>query len=75
MFSKAINRSLNAQVLHLNHIYHYRGLCYFQLKDYDSAERDFQEAIRISDDKSKVQFYNSLGKCKVEMGTYDPTYL
>ena len=39
------------------------------------AEKDFQEAISISDDKSKIQFYNSLGKCKVEMSVYDKTYL
>ena len=61
--------------MHLNQLYHYRGLCYFRLENYESAEKDFQEAISISDDRSKVQFYNSLGKCKVAMGSEDPTYL
>lgn len=49
-----------------------RGLCYFKLKQYDFAEKDFQEAILISDDKSKIIFYNSLGKCKMAMAQKDP---
>lgn len=37
-----------------------------KLKRYDRAERDFQQAISMSDDKAKIELYNSLGKCKLE---------
>lgn len=42
VFTQAISKSSSAQILHLNHIYHLRGLCEFKLKNYDKAERDFQ---------------------------------
>ncbi len=57
---------------HINQLYHMRGLCYFKLKQYELAEKDFQEAILISDDKSKIIFYNSLGKCKMAIAQKDP---
>lgn len=56
---------------HMNQLYHMRGLCFFKLKQYEPAEKDFQEAILISDDKSKAVFYNSLGKCKMAMAAKD----
>jgi tetratricopeptide (TPR) repeat protein len=62
----------SAQMPHINQLYHMRGLCYFKLKLYDFAEKDFQEAILISDDKSKIIFYNSLGKCKMAIANKDP---
>jgi isochorismate synthase EntC len=42
IFASAISKSSSAQILHLNHIYHLRGLCQFKLKQYEKAERDFQ---------------------------------
>jgi isochorismate synthase EntC len=37
LFSSAISKSSSAQILHLNHIYHLRGLCEFKLKQYERA--------------------------------------
>ena len=61
-----------SQMPQINQLYHMRGQCHFKLKQYDLAEKDFQEAILISDDKSKVVFYNSLGKCRAQMAYKDP---
>jgi tetratricopeptide (TPR) repeat protein len=49
-----------------------RGLCHFKLQQFEQAEKDFQEAILMSDEKSKVLFYHSLGKCKVQLAIKDP---
>eukprot|EP00919_Chromeraceae_sp_WS-2016_P026692 GHVR01063421.1.p1 GENE.GHVR01063421.1~~GHVR01063421.1.p1 ORF type:complete len:111 (-),score=9.11 GHVR01063421.1:2573-2905(-) len=73
LFTKAILKASSPHVLHLNHIFYMRGQCHMKLKHYEEAERDFQEAIAISDDKSKVLFYNVLGKCIVEMYNSDPS--
>lgn len=66
MFTSAIAKAATSQVLFLNQIYHLKGLCEFKLKRYEKAERDFQQAITISDDKNKIELYNSLGKCKLQ---------
>jgi len=58
-----------------NQLFHMRGQCYFKLKQYEMAEKDFQEAILISDDKNKIIFYNSLGKCKMAMAQKDPSFV
>ena len=60
---------------HTNQLFHMRGQCYFKLKQYELAEKDFQEAILISDDKNKIIFYNSLGKCKMAMAQKDSSFV
>ena len=42
LFTNAISKSSSAQILHLNHIFHLRGLCEFKLKNFEKAEQDFQ---------------------------------
>lgn len=56
-------------------LHYYRGLCYLNLGQLEKAERDFIEGINLADEKGKVQIYNCLGRCKVEMADDDPTYL
>ncbi len=42
-FNRAIAKIAgSSQVPHLNQLYHMRGLCYFRLKQYELAEKDFQ---------------------------------
>ena len=73
MFNKAISKANNNnQVPQVNQLYHMRGLCHFRLNQFEQAEKDFQEAILMSDEKSKVVFYHSLGKCKVQLAQKDP---
>ena len=66
---------MNAQVPHVHMIYHLRGQCHFKLKQHEKAEKDFQEAILMSDEKSKGPIYHSLGKCKVQLAFKDPIYV
>ena len=43
IFNKAIIKaSNNNQVPQVNQLYHLRGLCYFKLKQFEQAEKDFQ---------------------------------
>jgi len=73
IFNRAIGKaSNNSQVPQVNQLHHLRGLCYFKLKQFELAEKDFQEAILMSDDKSKVAIYHSLGKCKMQLAHKDP---
>lgn len=71
-FNIAIEKSSNCQGINVNNIYNMRGQAYFKLKNYEKAEKDFNEAIHHSDEKSKIPFLNSLGKCKIEMSNGEP---
>lgn len=75
VFNKAILKISSIQVANTYLLYYYRGLCYMNLKQYVKAERDFVEGLGITDDKGKVQLFNSLGKCKSEMSIEDPSYV
>ena len=73
IFNRAIAKaSNNSQVPQVNQLHHQRGLCYFKLKQFELAEKDFQEAILMSDDKNKLAIYHSLGKCKMQLALKDP---
>lgn len=73
VFNKALAKSTSSnQISQSNQLYHLRGLCYFRLRQFEQAEKDFQEAVMVSDDKSKPVFYNSLGKCKMQLALNDP---
>jgi tetratricopeptide (TPR) repeat protein len=73
LFNKAISKaSVNTQVPQVNQLYHLRGQCHFRLGQHEQAEKDFQEAILMSDDKNKGPFYQSLGKCKMQLALKDP---
>ena len=71
VFDRAISRNSNSQFPQANQLMHLRGQCHFRLRQFEQAEKDFQEAILISDDKNKVTFYNSLGKCKMQLALKD----
>jgi tetratricopeptide (TPR) repeat protein len=76
IFTKAINKSNSSnQTSQTNQLHHLRGQCYFKLKQFEQAEKDFQEAILMSDDKSKLLFYSSLGKCKMQLALKDPVHV
>ena len=68
----AIDKSANCQGLNINNIYNFRGQAYFKLKNFEKADKDFNEAIHLSDEKSKIPFINSLGRCRIEMSNGDP---
>ena len=73
LFNKAIAKTAsNNQVPQVNQLHHMRGLCHFKLQRFELAEKDFQEAILMSDEKSKQAIYHSLGKCKIQLATKDP---
>jgi tetratricopeptide (TPR) repeat protein len=75
ILNKAIMKASSVQVSNSYHLHYYRGLCYLNLNNLDKAERDFVESISLADEKGKIQIYNSLGKCKIEMSAQDPSYL
>lgn len=58
---------LAGQPVLTNQLYHLRGLAQLKLRRFPDAEKDLQEAILSADDKSKIGFYSSLGKCRMEM--------
>lgn len=76
IFNRAINKiNSSNQTSQSNQLYHLRGQCYFKLKQFEQAERDFQEAILMSDEKSKPLFYSSLGRCKMQLAQKDPPHV
>jgi len=66
-FTIAIKKSATCQNINLNSIYHLRGQAFLRLGNYERADKDFNEAIHLSDEKSKIPYLNSLGKCKIEV--------
>lgn len=66
-FTIAIEKSATCQNISLNSIYNLRGQTYFKLGNFERADKDFNEAIHLSDEKGKIPYLNSLGKCKIEV--------
>ena len=67
-FSRGLTRcGPGSQSALTNQLHHLRGLAQLRLRRFTEAEKDFQEAILTADDKSKIGFYSSLGKCRMEM--------
>ena len=73
LFNKVILKAnMSMQVPQISQLYHLRGLSQFKLNQFELAEKDFQEAILMSEEKSKGPFYHSLGKCKIQLAQKDP---
>ena len=76
ILNKGISKLTSTHITNANMLLYYRGLCYFNLKEYEKAEKDFNEGISVVvDEKIKPLFYNSLGKCKFAMSEQDPLFV
>ena len=60
-FSKAINRlqQLDFPAL-LTEAYFHRGFCFMNMERWDKAEKDYTEALKLSDEFEAPQFYREL---------------
>lgn len=68
-FTIAIEKSATCQNINLNSIYNLRGQAFLRLGNYERADKDFNEAIHLSDEKSKIPYLNALGRCKIEVSS------
>ena len=64
---KDFTNSLN--LLQSSISYYYRGLAYYELKDFDNAIKDFTKSIELDPDDLKV--YQNRGDAYCNLGNYD----